>query len=112
VFETDHIVKTLSGTPGTSTFTTGDWGDEDQETSVDQVKLRFKQSPTSATCTGYVKAELGATMVTASATATLDDGGFDLRQTDQWHRFAFSLTGAAEFVAIRPHLKPAGGRRR
>jgi hypothetical protein len=110
VFETDHIVKTLSGTPGTSTFTTGDWGDEDQETSVDQVKLRFKQSPTSATCTGYVKAELGATMVTASATATLDDGGFDLRQTDQWHRFAFSLTGSAEFVAaIRPHLIPAGG---
>jgi hypothetical protein len=111
VFETDHIVKTLSGTPGTSTFTTGDWGDEDQETSVDQVKLRFKQSPTSATCTGYVKAELGATMVTASATATLDDGGFDLRQTDQWHRFAFSVVGSTEFSAIRPHLIPAGRRR-
>jgi hypothetical protein len=111
VFETDHILKTLSGAAGASSFTTGDYGDDDQESSCSAVKLRFTESPTSATCTGYVKDDLG-TVVTSSSSASRDDGKFDLRQTDQWHRFAFSLTGPCEFTAIGPSLTPAGSRRK
>jgi len=110
IFETDHIVKTISGTPGDSTFTTGDYGDEDQETHCDGVKLRFRQSPSSATCTGYVKGDIGTAVPTTGSSAARDDGSFDLRQTDRWHRFEFDLTGACEFTAIRPSLRPAGAR--
>lgn len=110
LFETDNVIKTLSGTPGTSTFKTGDFGDEDGSTMCDNVKLRFRQSPSTATVQGYTKTDLGTAVPTTGASASRDDGAFDVRQTARWHRFEFTLTGAAEFTAIRPSLKPAGRR--
>ncbi len=110
IFETDHVLKTLSGAPGDSTFTTGDFGDEDGSTLCDQVKLRFRRSPTASTCQGYTKTDIGTAMPTTGTSAARDDAAYDLRQSGRWHRFEFDLTGACEFTAIRPSLKPAGVR--
>lgn len=109
VFDASHTLKTLSGSAESSSFTTGDFGDEDAYTLCDALKVRFKRGPTSASATGYTKTDLGETVQQASS-AIRDDGAFDLRQTARWHRFKVEMTGDAEILGIRPRLKVAGRR--
>jgi hypothetical protein len=109
VFTTSHVLSTLSGAAGTSTFTTGDFGDEDYYTLLHKLWVRFLQSPTSATATGYTKDVEGDAVVTFS-TESQEDGSFDLRQSARWHRVAVSTVGDCEFSAYRPRLKQEGAR--
>lgn len=110
VFQTDHKIYTLSGATGASSFTVGDFGDESEYTMCDSFKVRYKRAPTSATVTGYTKNDGGAVTLTTASSAARDDGAFDVRQTGRWHRFKIDAVGQHEFMAIRPNLKPAGGR--
>lgn len=110
IFETDHIVKTLSGTPSSSSFTTGDMGDEDSYSFSDQFKVRYKRSPTSATVTGYTKDDGGSLTLSSASSVSRNDGAFDVRQSGRWHRFKVDQTGACEFSAVRANMKFAGSR--
>lgn len=109
LIDSTHTLKTLSGVAGASSFTTGDFGDEDAYTMCDALKVRFKVAPDSATATGYTKNDLGE-MVQQASTAIRNDAAFDLRQTGRWHRFKVEMTGDAEIMAIRPRFKVAGRR--
>jgi hypothetical protein len=71
--------------------------------------VRFRQSPTSATATGYTK-EVEGDAIASASTASLSDGSFDLRQAARWHRVAVSTTGDCEWSAARPQIKPEGRR--
>jgi hypothetical protein len=110
IFQTDHAIYTLSGTTGQSSFTVGDFGDEDEFTMCDSFKVRYKRRPESATCTGYTKNDGGQQTLTTVSTASRDDASFDMRQTGRWHRFKVTSQGAHEFMAIRANTKVVGTR--
>lgn len=109
IIDDSHTVKTLSGVPNTSSFTTGDYGDEMSYTMCNSLKVRYKVSPQSAQATGYVKDDGGRPTAQASS-AIRDDGAFDLRQSGRWHRFRVDQVGSVEVLAIRPTLTQAGRR--
>lgn len=109
IVDDTHTLKTLSGIPADSSFTTGDYGDEMSYTMCNSLKIRYKVAPDDATATGYVKDDGGRVSVQASS-AIRDDSAFDLRQTGRWHRFRVDQTGPAEVLAIRPAMQEAGQR--
>lgn len=110
IIETDEILKTLSGTPTTSSFTTGDLGDEDFYSMATSFKVRYKRSPSSATATGYTKDDGGSLTLVTVSSALRDDGAFDVRQSGRWHRFRVESTGACEYQAVRMTSKEVGRR--
>lgn len=109
IFNTSHQIQTLTGGSTTSGMTTGDTGDDDTVTTVQQVRLRFNAKPTSATCTGFMKFTEGEPLTTRS-TSSMADGKFDQLQAGRFHRFAFTFTGAHEVNAIRVQSIESGFR--
>jgi hypothetical protein len=91
-FNTSHQLVALSGATGTSSFTTGDMGDDDAVTMIERARIRFEQSPTTATATGYYKMNEGDALV-AGPVNSINDGKFDLRQSGRFHRIRFDFTG-------------------
>jgi hypothetical protein len=108
-FNTSHLLQTLTGTSDESSFTTGDYGNDWRSSSLNEVRLRFVLSPTTATATGYSRAVVGDSLTTHE-TATLADGKFDLRQDNRWHRMSFDFTGDVEMNGIDVPLQPSGYR--
>jgi hypothetical protein len=106
---TDKIVKTLTANSSASSFTTGDFGDDEGQTDCFEFRVRYVQTPTTATVLGYTKNEEGETAMNAES-ASKADGKFDMRQSGRFHSFQCDMTGAAKFIAVRPKLQPSGGR--
>lgn len=111
VFNTSHQLQTLTGTPGTSSFTTGDAGDDDGVTLLKRVRLRFAngQSPTTASIQTYHKMDSGGTPA-IGVTSSINDGKFDVLRAARWHRATVTFTGAVRVTGIMPELGPAGKR--
>ena len=109
LFNTSNKVVTLSGATESSSFTTGDYGDEDGYSNCDNLKVRYTQNPTTSSATGYYKDEEGETLTTGD-TASKSDGKHDMRQDARFHRFAVAQTGDWKATAIRPKLTPTGTR--
>lgn len=109
IITADRTIKTLTGTTGASSFTTGDMGDDEGQVECTQVRVRFVQAPTTATMQGFVKTEEGVTAV-GGASIGKADGKFDVRQSGRFHRFRCDMTGDAKFTAIRPKVQSGGSR--
>lgn len=109
VFDSSHELRTLNGTSEGGSITTGDMGDDDAVSMLNQVRIRFLSEPTSATASGSTKMREGQALTVASS-ATYGDGKFDLRQTGRWHRLTFTMVGPWEATAIRPRFVPKGAR--
>jgi hypothetical protein len=115
VFGSDHIPYVLTGTPGASSFTTESFGDENTESFLTGIRLRYQQTPTTAQAIGYVLDEAGdtATEELTLASSDIPAGAlnkFDLRQCARFHRVQFNFTGAVRVIGKRPEVQPAGGR--
>ena len=95
VFDTSHVLQKLNGTPASSSFTTGDYGDDSNEVYLSRVKPRFFTAPTSATMTNYYRQNLGDSLTT-DATTAMSSSRFDLRREARWHRLLFELVGSWE----------------
>lgn len=108
-FDSTHALLTLTGSSDTCSFTTGDYGNDDRSSTLNQVRLRFVRSPTTAQATGYSRGVEGDALVTHN-TETLADGKFDLRQDDRWHRVSFTFTGDVEVNGVDIPLQPSGYR--
>lgn len=91
-FDGSHQLVSLSGSTATSSFTTGDMGDDDAVTMIERARVRFEQSPTTATATGYYKMNEGD-VLTTGPTNSINDGKFDIRQSGRFHRIRFDFTG-------------------
>lgn len=109
VFNTSHVLQTLSGATESSSFTTGDIGDEDTYTTCDNIKVRYTQSPTTSVATGYFKDEEGVSVSTGDSEST-GDGKHDMRQDARFHRFSVAQTGDWKATAMRAKLIPSGSR--
>ena len=108
-FNSDNKIVSLTGPALPSTFTTGDYGDENQHTWCDRLTLRMQGEPSTSLATGYVK-DTASTMVKTAQSAIRDDGAFDMRQRARWHRFQVESTGNYDLIDIKPRLRQAGYR--
>ena len=110
-FSTAHQLQSLTGAANTSSFTTGDGGDDDTVTLLKQIRLRYAaaRAPTSATATAFRKQTSGGSY-TQVKTGTLNDGKFDVLQSARWHRARFDFVGPVRVTGINPTLTKAGMR--
>jgi hypothetical protein len=109
VFNTSHVVQTLTGACASSSMTTGDIGDESGTTLCDKLWLRYALAPTTSTATGYTKQQEGV-MLTTGSSSVIDDGRYELLQCGRFHRFKFDNTGNWKASAYRASLVEAGSR--
>lgn len=111
VFNTSNQLQSFTGVAGTSTFTTGDAGDDDAVVLLKQIRLRFAAGykPTTATCDTFNKMNSGDTF-TPGPSSSINDGKFDVLKSARWHRAVFTMTGNARVTGINPTLAPAGKR--
>ena len=109
IFDTTNTVQTLSGSTASSSFTTGDSGDESGYTFCDNFRVRYAQVPTTSSATGFSRDEEGGALTTGQ-TSSKADGRYNMRQRGRLHRFSVSLTGDWKAEAVRADTKPAGVR--
>lgn len=107
VFDTSHVVKTLTGVAGTGTLTTNDFGEDGRLTMVSRVRPRYILKPTSATLTNSYRDNEGETLSVDQTTSEVS-GKFDFLRESRWHRGAFSFTGDVELTGIDVEAKAGG----
>lgn len=95
--DTSHQLKTFSGTPGATSYTTGDFGTDDAIAFISRVRPRFATVPATASMANYYRDQLGAPL-TADTTTNIDSGKFDLLRSARWHRLAFAFIGDVEVI--------------
>jgi hypothetical protein len=95
IFNTSHALQTLDGTPETSSFTTGDYGDDANFVYFSRAKFRFFTKPTSATMQNFFRDDLGEDLTTG-VTTSMSSNRFDVRRESRWHRMTFEFSGAWE----------------
>ncbi|MBT2300364.1 hypothetical protein J7E70_07790 [Variovorax paradoxus] len=91
-FNGSHSLVSMNGVSVSSSFTTGDMGDDDTVTVIERARIRFINAPTSATATGQFKFNEGDALQNGPTNA-INDGKFDLRQSGRFHRIRFAFTG-------------------
>jgi hypothetical protein len=107
VFDTSHILNTLTGTSSTSSLTTGAIGDDMQYTLIDRVQPRFLNDPATATMTNYYRDTDGSSYTTDN-TVSMVKNRFDLLRSARWHKFKFNFTGDVELNGSTYTLQPEG----
>lgn len=113
VFLLDHRLYTLTGTPGVTSFLTGDWGDETMFTYVRRIKPKFAHVPadaTSTTLTEYFKTNLGDATTTGATVVLAAQNWFNLRRRAHFHRYQFVASGDYEIIGFEPDVIMAGKR--
>lgn len=111
VFNDSNQVRSFTGDAGTSSFTTGDAGDDDLVTLLKQVRLRFAAGfkPTTASLATFSKMSSGDDFV-PGPTATINDGKFDVLKAARWHRAVITMTGPVRVTGINPTFAQSGQR--
>ena len=108
-FDASNTLVSNSGVAGVSSFTTGDLGEDDAVTMLDEVRLRFTKRPASAVATGFFKFNEGDDLQ-PGATCSINDGKFDLMQSGRWHRVRFDMVGDHTETAMKAKPVFVGGR--
>lgn len=102
IFNTSHKVATLTGTPGNSSFTLAEAGNDSDVMTLRRARFRYLTAPSSATLQNAYKMLAGDSF-TNDATTTLADGKFDVLRSARWHRLTHAASGTLEI----PHEKGA-----
>lgn len=108
-FDTSHQLRTLTGANATSTFTTGDAGDDDIVSLLSKIRIRFAPgyAPLTATCTTYSKMNEGDSLTT-NASGSISNGKFDVLQSGRFHRAKFDFTGDCKILGMGAVITPQG----
>lgn len=109
VFDSSHQLQSLTGESDGSSFETGDAGDDDAVILLQQVRLRYEQSPGTATAQSLWKMNSGLVYNTGPTNVS-NDGKFDLLQSARWHRVRVSFTGDVKVTHLKATYKPVGSR--
>jgi hypothetical protein len=107
VFNESNQLVILNGISTSSSFVTGEYGDDDTLTLLRKVRLRYTDAPDTATCTVSYSMNSG-TPFTVGATGSMDDGKFDVLQTGRWHKASVSFTGTVKVTGIKADFVPTG----
>jgi len=107
VFDTTHLINTLSGTNSSSYITPGTGGDGVNFFTLSRVIPWFLNAPTTATFTHYYRNVLSDSYTTGQ-TVSISSGRFDLLQSARWHSGRLDMTGDYEITGMQPTLTPDG----
>jgi hypothetical protein len=107
IFDTAHTLNKLTAAAGSTSLTTGDYGDPSQFTTLQRVVPQFIQSPTTARMTNYYKTRTGNALATGALT-DLSNGAFDALQDARWHRIQLDMTGDWEMSGFTPEWVEGG----
>jgi hypothetical protein len=107
VFNTSHVLKTLTGTSGASYIVTGWFGDDDAVSTVTKVRPRYETKPATATITPRSVMALGDSP-TVGAVSSINGNRFDVLQSARFHAFRLDFTGDFEIQAVLPQMVEAG----
>ena len=106
-FNTAHKAYSLDGVATSSSFTTGDFGDDTNYYLLSRVKPIWLTKPTTATLVNYYKNNEGDTLTTGTTTA-ISGSRFDLLRSARWHRLQFNMTGDNEVSTINAEYTQDG----
>jgi len=106
-FNTSHVIQLLTGTAGSSSFTTGDFGHNEQIFLCSGVVPNYLEKPTTATLTNSYRMNIGDALASDSA-VSYSRNKFDVMRAANWHRYSFAHTGAMKIDSFEPKLKPVG----
>lgn len=111
VFNDDNQLQSFTGVAGTSTFTTGDAGDDDAVSLLSQIRLRFAAGfkPLTASVQTFNKMNSGELFLPGPS-ASINDGKFDVQMSARWHRAVFTMTGTSRVTGIKPTFIEDGER--
>lgn len=109
VFDTSNQLQSLMGNSTSSSMTTGDVGDDDAVTLLQQIRLRYETQPTTATALSFSTMQSGGSMV-AGPSGTLNDGKFDMLKSARWHMAKISFTGPVTVTGMKAKFKTVGTR--
>lgn len=99
IIDMGNAVKTLTGAATTTSFTTGDIGDDVNVVSISRIRPRFLTAPTSATWTHSYRMTSGASLSSDNA-VSLMNGTFDNMREARWHRGTMQCVGDWELAAL------------
>lgn len=107
IFTTSHVLKTLTGSAGDTSLTTGDYGDDQRFNTLTRIRPRFLTAPTTARLTNYYKNNSGDSLTTDS-TVDLSSGKFDVIRSAKWHRLLMAFSGDWEMTGFVPEWEESG----
>ncbi len=107
VFNTSHILGTLSGASVSSSIVTGAVGDDVQMTFADRVQPRFLNDADTGSMTNFYRMSDGSNYTTDS-TISMSNNRFDMFRTARWHKFQMDFTGNVELMGATYMLQPEG----
>lgn len=105
----NYVLSTASGVPLTSSFTTGDIGDDEQLFVLTRARARFLSGPTGSAATHYYRMNLDEAPTTGD-TASRTDGKYDFSYAARWHRLKFTQSGMYEVAGFSVETQKAGRR--
>lgn len=99
IFKSDNKIYTLTGTPGSASFTLAEMGNDEDFTMLRRVRPRYLTAPSSATMDNAYKALAGDSF-TNDATTALASGKFDVMREARWHRLTHNSSGNMELADL------------
>lgn len=123
VFDSSHILSTIDGTPGDTSFTLHDVGDDNIVSKVcvndrkeaEPIRLRYMTTPSSASIDAFYSMATGLTVTTGVTQSASDvpangSNAFTIRQTARWHRLKFNFTGLCRISGYNVPISESGKR--
>lgn len=107
IFKSDNKIYTLTGTPGSASFTLSELGNDEQFSMLRRVRPRYLTAPASPTLDNAYKALAGDSF-TNDATTTLSSGKFDVMREARWHRLTHNSNGNMELADLSIDFEPGG----
>jgi hypothetical protein len=103
-------VMVHEGSAMSSSFTTGDIGDDDEVFALTRVRTRFLNGTAPlSTAAHFYRMTLGDSLEWGES-IQVSDGKYDFSQSARWHRVKFQQTGRYEVVGFRVEVPRAGKR--
>lgn len=109
VFDSSNQLKSYTGLSTSSSLTTGEVGDDDAVTKLQQIRLRYGKAPSSATVQTLHSQNSGGTFA-VGASGAMNDGKFDVLRAARWHKAVVNFDGPVRVTHINATFKAAGRR--
>lgn len=109
IFDTANQLKSYTGDSVESSLTTGEVGDDDAVSRLQQIRLRYAMAPSAATVQ-TLHASNSGTDYAIGASGAMNDGKFDVLRVARWHKATVSFAGPVRITHMNATFKQAGRR--
>jgi hypothetical protein len=109
IFNTSNQLQKLVGVSDSSDFTTGEVGDDDALSLLQQIRLRYAAAPSTASAQTFHAMNSGDTYIAGSIGA-MNDGKFDCLKSARWHKAKVTFAGDVRVTHMNAKFKPSGMR--